>query len=405
MFRQMLGGVGMLAVLVVALFGSSSASAAGPVPFATASAPCSSEDLVFPVQSTPHSDVIFFFRSIGSEGKVVGWGAVGAESTRFGVGDSGWVGVTGMSVEAGTAPELFIVCTGGSVEAMLAERPTTPATFSGVSSPGYERSSALPFSAPGSGQYVLDLSITQGAVKIEGISGILQSSGTYLLGDLGTGSHNLLVNAQAGPTAVWSATVRLVPVAINGLAFGRRCMAPGAGVPARFSVTGDTDVGAAIRNGSGGLVRDLGSFPVRQGKSSIPWDGRNGGGGPVANGTYVLALTSTDPQGQVTSAQAKIAVASSAPRITMTARRKLGPRRALRLTIQKVPCGTSSVRVEINGYLRAEYRGRSVPSSGRLLVPPRGYWRPGKNRWRAVATDPVGNKRVSSGVFRVRAAS
>ena len=44
-------------------------------------------------------------------------------------------------------------------------------------------------------------------------------------------------------------------------------------------------------------MRSLGTFNVKEGNGAIPWDGRNGNGGPVPNGSYVLDLTSTDPQG------------------------------------------------------------------------------------------------------------
>lgn len=400
-------------ITVALLKGPATAVGAEPVPFATASAPCSSGVLTFPVQASSHPSVIYRFRSVGATG---GMGSEGGIGTVFAPGDSGWgifdtrwsvdTGATADGgVEAGTAPKMYANCPeseAGSVEASLADRPSTPATFSGVTS--RRQGSFLPFVAPGTGQYALDLTMTQGAVEIQGVPGILQSSGTYSLGDLAGGPHNLRVDAVAGPSAIWSATVRKVPVAINGLSFGRGCMAPATGIPARFSVTGDTSIAAAIRNSSGGIVRDLGSFPVRHGKGSIPWDGRNAAGGPVANGRYVLALTSTDPQGQVTSARTGITVASSAPRVKAATPRRISPRRALVLRIFNDPCGVSSVKVQIDGQLRGVYR-RGAVVAGKIQVPPRGSWAFGKHRWRVVSTDPVGNRRISTGIFKVKRAS
>lgn len=388
-----------LMISVALLKGPATAEAAEPLPFATASAPCS-EGLTrvpFPVQPSSHPNVIYQFRSIGAEGSI----AFFFSGAGFSPGDSGWgtYDVDG-GVQAGIAPGLDAICESGSVEASLADRPTTPTTFSGDTTAG--NSSFLPFSAPGNGQYVLDLSILQGAVKISRISGILQSSGTYSLGSLPAGPETLSIEAEPGPPGVWSATIRMVPVAINGLSFGRGCIAAGEGVPAKFSVTGDTNISAAIEDHSGTLVRNLGTFPVEQGESSIPWDGRNAGGGPVANGRYVLTLISKDPQGDVTSARTGVSVASSAPRVRALARRSISRKHSLILKVSNDPCGVSRIKVKINGRLLRTYRRNAVKGNGRLLVVPRGSWRLGKNRWRAVSTDQVGNRRVSTGIFRVK---
>lgn len=76
-------------------------------------------------------------------------------------------------------------------------------------------------------------------------------------------------SSESGPQAIWSATVSELPVNINKLSFGQTCMAPGAGLPVTFSVTGDTSVSAAVRNASGGLVRSLGTFNVKEGNGAI----------------------------------------------------------------------------------------------------------------------------------------
>lgn len=396
--------VSLLGMMITAavLNGPATVAAAEPLPFATATASCHDE-LTFPVQTSSHPDVIYRFRSLEADGGGL-WPGNG--SPGFAPGDIGWASYFFGGVQAGTAPSWYAGCApeSASVEASLADRPSTPATFSGVTSTAEGNRSYLPFSAPGAGQYVLDLSIAQGAVEIDGYAGILQSSGVYPLGSLEAGPHNPRLQAAPGPQAVWSATIRMVPVAINGLSFGRGCMAPGTGIPAGFSVTGDTSIAATIRKKSGGTVRDLGSFRVRQGDSSIPWDGRNAAGRPVANGRYVLALTSTDPQGQVTKAQTGISVARNAPRVKVVKPRRVSPKRALVFRIFKDPCGASSLKVLIDGRRRGVYR-RPAVVNGKIQVPPRGSWSVGKHRWRVVSTDPVGNRRISAGIFKVRRAS
>ena len=386
---------------VAMLLGATGASAAEPGVFATTTTTCSDGVLDFPVQASAHPNVIFRFKSIGAQG---GIGTFGGTSSDFAPGDAGWgLYETPKGVLAGEAPKLYVNCgETGSVEASLAERPGTPATFNGVTTANYFQGSFIPFTAPGTGQYVLNLSISQGAIEVTGIQGILQSGGEYPLGTLEAGAHNLQIDARQGPAAVWGATVSEVPVAINGLSFGRACMAPGKGIPAKFSVTGDTSITASVLSGSGAVVRSLGIFGVKLGDGSIPWDGRNSGGGRVANGVYTLGLTSTDPQGDVTSAQTSIAVARTGPRVKAVNRRRIARKHDLVFSFSDDPCGLTKATVVIDGHRRGVYRGSALSRSGRLLVSPRGYWAPGRNRWRVITVDPVGNRRTTAGVFRVK---
>ena len=172
------------------------------------------------------------FESIGSEGFIPGPGS-------YGVGDYGW-GELFEPVEAGIAPQVTLDCASpGSIQGSLADRPNTPATFSGRTTPTH--GSTLPFIAPGAGQYTLDLAISQGAISIfnEHEFGYqywstLQSNGVYPLGSLQAGRWDLFMQAESGPTAIWSATVRALPVVINGLSFGETCIAPGDRRPCHF---------------------------------------------------------------------------------------------------------------------------------------------------------------------------
>jgi hypothetical protein len=398
-----------LVVLEVMLGSSGIAAAAEPVPFATASAPCSNNEIVFPIQVTSHPDAIFHFRSIGAEGSVGSSGsAPDLGYASFGVGDSGWANTWDKAeVGAGTAPRLTLNCDSGSVEATLAERPATPTTLSGATSPGSE--SKLPFTAPGEGQYVLTVTISQGGLEVNGVSGIIQSSGEYPLGRLEGGAQGVTLHGAPGPQAVWSATVKEVPVAINKLSFGQTtCMAPGKGIPATFTTTGDTTITAWVTNGSGQTVRELGTFPVKEGSNSIAWDGRGAGGAAVPSGTYVLNLRSTDPQGDVTSAQTSLAVDSSAPTIAMTTPSTLLPNQSLGFQVADTGgCGVSSAEIIVTEpggeATRARFgEGLALPSNGALEVSSYNMtWVPGSYKWSAKVLDKVGNTQTTTGSFKV----
>src|ERR1035437_9908070 len=288
---------------------------ADPPTFATASGNCSDRQITFPAQSSAHPDTLIWFQSVGSQGVLDGWGL------SFGEGDTGWLPYG--AVEAGTVPTDEMNCSSGSVNAALADRPSAPATFSGATSPGTR--SFLSFQAPGAGQYVLDATLTQGAITVGGVSGIIESSGEYSLGAVGAGDVDLPIVAQSGPPAQWTLTVRELPVAINGLSFGQAFMAPGTGLPASFSVTGATTITATVTNSAGQIVRSLGTFPVSEGSSSIPWDGRGSGGASLPDGLYTLSLASADPSGDTTTAQTTLTLDGTPPTAVMTSPQTIPP--------------------------------------------------------------------------------
>lgn len=355
------------------------------------------------------------FESVGSEG-YFGYDFFGSFDyfVDFDPGDSGWGSLTD-PVEAGTAPQILVDDCGpsGSISGSLADRSDAPPTFDGrtTSSGG----SLLPFFARGTAQYVLDLTISQGAISIfdvldEHIWSTLQSSGEYPLGTLQAGESNLHLKAESGPPAIWTAAVRAVPVAINELSFIRTCISPGTGIPATFSTTGDTNVSALVRRtATGNVVRNLGSFDVEMGDGSIPWDGRNGSGGGVPNGFYALELTSNDPQGHSTSAEVEIYVSSSGPAVSRTSPRVIRPGQSAAFKVAEAGCGVASVTATVDGeqtqtYGENEYgySSRPLPSGGLIVFSPRRGWKLGAHRWRIEATDTAGNTRVAAGQFGVR---
>ncbi len=399
----------VVAVLAAAFMLSSvaGAHAAEPVPFASASAPCGSGPITFPIQSVGHPDAIYWFRSIGATGDI--GGGSGLDSTAFAAGDNGWEGLAiEVSIEAGTAPEIPLSCTGGSVEAKLAERPSTPATFSAEITPGFERAVDLPFIGPGGGHYAVSITLLQGAVEIDDVNGIIQSSGEYALRDTQQkGANWITVTPVSGPTAIFTATVKLIPVAINALAFKQSCIAPGTGVPATYSLTGETTLSASVLGPGGSLVRTLGTFPAQAGQSSIPWDGRNSAGAGVPSGTYALNLLSVDPQGDPSAAQALIYIDSSPPTVALSSPAQIGPTQSVGFQVSDPGCGTKSAQVAIeppegDETVKASYgEFNALPAGGNIVVSPRGEWAKGHYRWSVKAVDNAGNSHTYSGNFRV----
>jgi hypothetical protein len=388
---------GLLALLLPGV-----ALAAEPSPFATASASCEQGTITFPPQSSSYSDVIYHFQSLEAHGYSL------PGDPQFGPGDSGWASLEPYAVEAGIAPTLGLFCSSpGSVDASLAARPSTPATFSGTTAA--DDDSYLPFSAPGAGQYVVELAITQGAIQIEDASGILESSGAYPLGSLAAGNHNLEVRAQSGPQAVWTATVRELPVTINKLSFSQTCMAPGTGLPATFAVTGDATITASIINSASQTVRNLGTFSVKEGESSIPWDGRGEGGSTLSSGAYTLRLVSTDPQGESTTAQAPIYVTNTGPTVSMTSPTTIEPTQSVAFQVTDPTCGVASATVTVDGEEIGTYHEGAaenpLPSNGTLVFKPHTSLKVGKYSWNVKATDKVGNVTTKSGTFSVVAST
>lgn len=376
----------------------------GPTPFATASANCSTGRITFPAQSSAHPDVLVQFQSTGSEGFVEGASLLTAG---FGVGDTGWVPT--YSVEAGEAPSVRIFCSSGSVSASLAERPTTPATFSGITTPREQVhdedgvASYLPFTTPGAGQYVLDAIISQGAITVEGIPGSIESSGQYSLGNLSAGDQNLRVEAENGPQAQWELTVKELPVTINGLSFGQAYMAPGAGLPADFSVTGDTQITATVTNSAGQPVRNLGTFPVSEGNSSISWDGRGNGGEVLPDGPYTLTLISNDPSGNTTSAQTTITLDSTPPSAGMISPASIAPSQSVAFQVTDAGSGVASFSVSIDGQVARTYGGfgNPLPPNGQVSFYKSEGWTTGTHHWEIVAKDNVNNQSITTGTFTV----
>ena len=182
-------------------------------------------------------------------------------------------------------------------------------------------------------------------------------------------------------------------MAINGLSFGQAFMAPGTGLPASFSVTGDTTITATVTNSAGQIVRSLGTFPVTRNGSSIPWDGRGAGGASLPDGRYTLTLLSTDPSSDTTSAQTTITLDGTPPTAVMTSPRTIRLQQSVSFSVADAESGVASISVLIDGH----GGGYSVPPNGEFSYP--GPWNVGGHTWQIQATDNVGNPRTVSGRF------
>lgn len=181
--------------------------------------------------------------------------------------------------------------------------PAAPATFAGRG----KAESVLPFAVPGSGQYVVDLQLTNGAVALGGKP--VASSGTYSLGTASAGVRTLSVYPLDELPASWSITIRRLPVAIRSLAWSSPETSPGAIVRASYNASGDTRITAAISDQAGNRVRTLATqAKVAAGDHTLTWDGRDEDGSPLALGEYTLTMISTDPGGLQSSANADIEI-------------------------------------------------------------------------------------------------
>jgi hypothetical protein len=242
--------------------------------------------------------------------------------------------------------------------------------------------------------------LTQGAITVGGVSGIIESSGEYSLGAVGAGDVDLPIVAQSGPPAQWTLTVRELPVAINGLSFGQAFMAPGTGLPASFSVTGATTITATVTNSAGQIVRSLGTFPVSEGSSSIPWDGRGSGGASLPDGLYTLSLASADPSGDTTTAQTTLTLDGTPPTAVMTSPQTIRPQQSVSFLVADAESGVASISLLIDGQDVDDlggYSGTPLVTNDAFSSP--GPWSLGNHTWQIQTTDNVGNQATVKGKF------
>lgn len=383
---------GLMAISLGCLAVAAQSAAADPTPFATASASCSTGWVTFPVQSAEHQNVIYSVTSIGAQG----WD--GAEA--YYPGDKVW-GQYNWGIEAGTAPTFDLGCSSGSVQVSLYDLPNAPASYTAASNDA-DTTSHMFFNALGSGQYVLNATIDQGAITVNGTT--IVSSGQYPLGSLDRGINELNVWRTSGPAAHYTLSVSEVPVQISKLTFGStNYAAVGSILTGSFSVSGDTSINAYVRNAAGQVVRHLGSFAVQKGDSSVTWDARGDAGAALPDGAYYLHLDSSDPNGNVTSAETPITLDGTPPSAAMISPATISPSQAVTFSLSDGASGVQNASLLIDGQEVAdygEYGGDHVPST--FSYRDDGYdWTLGKHTWQIKSRDNAGNKGQPGGTFSV----
>ena len=81
-----------------------------------------------------------------------------------------------------------------------------------------------------------------------------------------------------------------------------------------YSLSAAADVTMTVKNAAGTVVRTLVSAaPRAAGAGSEPWDGRNGSGAVVADGTYTATITASNASGTSAPASASVVVDLTAP--------------------------------------------------------------------------------------------
>lgn len=396
--------VAAAATLIICL-AAASVAAADPTPFATTSVNCAGPGgTTFPVQSTEHPAVIYSLTSSGASGEVY------SDGGEFSAGDEIW-GQAG-AVSAGTAPTLNVGCfSSGMAQVSLYDLPNAPTSITGVSS-NPNSSANLLFKALGAGQYVLNVTIDQGAVEIynPGTTGnfTVNSSGQYPLGSLIAGPNGIGIQGLSGPTAHYTMSVSEVPVALSSLTFGStRYAGAGTILTGSFTASGDTTVNAYVHNSAGQVVRHLGSFSVQQGDSSLTWDVRGDGGATLPDGVYYLHLDSTDPNRHVTSAETSIILDDTPPTAGMISPSTISPTQALSFAVGDAESGVQNMSLSVDGADVEDfggYTGNPVPSTFSYGGGNSDYgesWTLGRHTWEIQATDNAGNQADQAGTFTV----
>jgi FlgD Ig-like domain len=285
------------------------------------------------------------------------------------------------------------------------DTPTTPTSFSGAVTPAAplsDETNTVKFIAPAAAHYVADLSLTQGAVTLD--DGTRQqtfaSSGRFDLGVLAGDIYALSLTPQDGPQAKWSLSIHALPVVISNLAFDRQYERPTQITTASYTLDGDVSLTATILNSASQAVRSLASnAPILQGSHTLTWDGLNGSGSPVADGSYTLAISYTDAAGNSGAARASVEVDGTPPTATMVSPSRLPRMNGLVLEIADNLSGVKSASLSVDG---TNVRTLAAGASQFTYVPA-GGWRSGSHSFRVAAIDNAGNVASSGGSFTVPA--
>jgi len=371
---------------------------ADPVPLVSgqiscaAADPFASQDFVLPPLPSGTDNAIVSVTSMG--------GAAGLVDDGIAIdpGEMRWDTFNGR-LQAGESVGVPAFCSNsvGTIRYTLYAAPTAPATFSGAL--GSNGLSELAWVVPGRAPYVADVTLSQGAITIRSTRiGFSQQVG---LGDTDPGLNSLLLLGTPGPLAMFSVTIRPLPITISNLRLDRQAARPAVPVTARFSVNGTTQLTAVVNNASGRMIRSLTSRTVQSGDRSVSWNGRTQNGAPAASGTYRIVLTSRDPLGNVRTSSAPVIIDAHAPGVQVQSGSRPRPGRAFAARVVDNLSGLASASATIDGRNARTQFNNSRREARFTLASPRGGWTPGRNRFRVTARDRAGNTVTRNGVFNV----
>jgi hypothetical protein len=381
-----------LAVVAVSAVGAAPAQAElSPLPFMTASGNCpanGSSTIFSPATTSDHPAVLRRIRPQGGPGYIDG--------TSFGARGDYWQ--VGTALTTSQSNNLSFSCSGSAGFGATVEwfdQPTLPATFSGDAGPNGTGTSEVRFTAPGTAQYVAQLTLTGGAVTLaKGYrfgypQQTFASSGTFQIGTLGTGTQTLDVVPADGPASHWTVRISALPVAVSGAKFDAAMMRCCDATSLNYTTSGDTNVTVSIVNAYGTSVRVLANdFAVSDGSHSLTWDGRDGGGNPVGDGVYTAVIARHDPSGASgTTYSAPITVDSTAPTAAVSSAR-VGLNDAVVVNVADASSGVDTASASVDGDFGG-YLGNGSPTI--VVDAPYSGWTAGSHSLSVDVRDNAGN--------------
>jgi hypothetical protein len=407
----------VVGVVATVLVSAGSSRAAAPSVFASASGTCtpatgSSNFMTTPITGA-HPDVLMRVTTQAGPGSVIGSETdTGEPLLIFGGADTAWTEYDA-SLSNGDLATGELGCSSAPSDVAYTvdflDPPLTPTLFAGSStySPDFgdtpmQAGNGLAFVAPATAHYVADLSLTQGAMTVDDRkrSQIFASSGRFDLGILAGGIQRVHLTPQDGPQAKWTLSISALPVALSNLAFDRQYERPTQITTANYALDGDVTLTATILNSAQQAVRSLAAnISVSAGSHSLTWDGLDGSGSPVADGSYTLAISYTDAAGNSGGGQASIVVDGTPPSASVVSPSSLPRTHGLVIQVADNLSGLKSASLSVDG-AKVQTLG---PGQAQFTYIPSGSWRYGAHSFSVSATDNAGNVASNGGRFTVPA--
>lgn len=319
--RQNLIAASVISVLAALSLPTAGASAADPVPFASASGSCNQQSKAWSTGTVSETRDQFLARYTQAAGPTTLWVGDFIDGTNAEVAGPDTVWVAGYDAIGGAPFSGSVSCqstNAGAFSVQLYDIPDAPTSFSGALTHTTIPENRVAFNAPGDGYYVADVTVTQGALDINDGEQLIASHDQINLGYIQAGLDGFNLNAAPGPQAIWSMTIHALPVVLSGLDWTKPMIEPGQISQLEYDASGETNLTAVIKNGSGQIVKTLAQdLHIQSGKSSLTWDGRSSSGSDLPDGQYTAFLTTEDPSGSTGSKSVPIIV-NRAPETTFT---------------------------------------------------------------------------------------